>query len=106
LRGTNLEIGFTEPAVAANVATAVLLDGLSRTWTPSGDGEIWTTLDLEVGDHTLAISTNPLDLAGKPLNEIFERTFRIEPTHTGLIVYRKPDPSELPTSATGTALAF
>ncbi len=106
LRGTSLEIGFTEPLVGANVVAAILIDGQSKTWAPTGDGETWTTADLADGDHALAIATTPLDLAGKPLDEAFERAFHIELSHPGLIVYRRPDPSELPTSATGTALTF
>ncbi len=106
LRGTGLEIGFTEPVTAPNVETAVLIDGQSRTWISSGEGEIWTTTDLTAGDHTLSLAATPLDLAGHPLAEAFERTFRIEPSLLSLIVYRKPDPSKLPTSATDTALTF
>ena len=107
LRGTRLEIRFTEPVTAENAETAIQLDGEPRSWTVTEDGEVWTTpTDLADGDHTLSISATPLDLAGLPLAEAFERTFRIEPTHLGLIVYRRPSPSQLPTSATGTALTF
>ena len=92
---------------AENAETAIQLDGEPRSWTVTEDGEVWTTpSDLADGDHTLSIAATPIDLAGKPLDEVFERTFRIEPTHLGLIVYRRPDPSRLPTSATGTALTF
>ena len=107
LRGTRLEIRFTEPVTAENAETAIQLDGEPRSWTVTEDGEVWTTpTDLADGDHTLSISATPLDLAGLPLAEAFERTFRIEPTHLGLIVYRRTSPSQLPTSATGTALTF
>ena len=107
LRGTRLEIRFTEPVNAENAEAAIQLDGEPRSWTVTEDGEVWTTpTDLADGDHTLSISATPLDLAGLPLAEAFERTFRIESTHLGLIVYRRPSPSQLPTSATGTALTF
>ncbi len=107
LRGPRLEIRFTEPVIPQNAEAAILLDGEPRSWTASADGEVWTTpTDLADGDHTLSIAATPLDLAGQPLGEAFERTFRIEPAHLGLIVYRRPDPTRLPTSATGTALTF
>ncbi len=107
LRGPRLEIRFTESVNAENAEAAILLDGEPRTWTIAEDREVWTTpTDLTDGDHTLSIAATPLDLAGKPLAEAFERTFRIEPSHLGLIVYRRPSPSQLPTSATGSALTF
>ncbi len=106
LRGTSVEVGFNEPLDAAGVAAAILVDGQAQTWTVGSDGEIWTAANLPDSDHTLTIGASPLDLSGKPLAEAFEKLFRIEASHLDQIVYRKPDSSELPTSATGAVLTF
>ena len=61
LRGTRLEIRFTEPVHAENAEAAIQLDGEPRSWTVTEDGEVWTTpSDLADGDHTLSISATPL----------------------------------------------
>ncbi len=106
LRGASLEVGFSEPLDAAGVAAAILVDGQAQTWTAGSDGEVWTAANVPDGDHTLTIGASPLDLSGKPLAEEFEKPFRIEASHPDQIVYRRPDSSELPTSATGAVLTF
>ncbi|MCP3962974.1 MAG: RHS repeat-associated core domain-containing protein [bacterium] len=102
-----VEIELTEEVDLAAAATAIELDGATTTWSlPEDRYTLIAETALDTGAHSLTIDTQPLDLAGTGLAESFSATIVVDSEVPQQIVYRRPDPRETPSSATGNRLGF
>jgi len=99
-----LTVGFTEAIAAAQAETAITVDGNPVTWTSDEGGYTLHTEPLANGVHRIEIEATLADLAGMPLGESFTRTVEITPT--GALLYARPDPREVSSSAASNPYGF
>ena len=79
-----LTVQLSEEADLTAAATAITLDGAPTAWSLEADRYTLTsTASLPAGTHTLAVSTAPLDLAGRGLTEPLELTFTVSSSGAG-----------------------
>jgi len=99
-----LTVGFTEAIAATQAETAITVDGNPVTWTSDEGGYTLHTEPLANGVHRIEIEATLADLASTPLGESFTRTVEINPT--GALLYAKPDPREVSSSAASNPYGF
>ncbi|MEA2604011.1 MAG: hypothetical protein QOF89_5003 [Acidobacteriota bacterium] len=105
--GGKLALTFSEEPDLSRLMSVIQVDGAAVTWELSADRyTLVSTETLAAGDHTLTLSSEPLDLAGLGLSSPFIRIFTVDSPAAGKLVYEAPLPGQTDASTIGNLFGF
>ncbi|MDY7095737.1 MAG: RHS repeat-associated core domain-containing protein [Acidobacteriota bacterium] len=107
LRDSYLEIEISESVDLAAAAQSILVDGAPISWTLGEDGYTLRSVSpLAAGNHTVEVTTGPLDLAGQGLATAFTTTASVATSATSEQLYTRPSTTEVEFAALGNFFSY